>query len=102
MTSGGSRANLFEASCSRVTEPADEVARVHIVSEPFDAKAPIVDSKLTRNQRLVLSELHDAGKPLSAYRILDRLQGLGLRRLCRSIGPLISSLGSGMFIGLKV
>lgn len=35
--------------------------------------------KLTRNQRLVLSVLEEAEKPLSAYRILDRLQEAGLK-----------------------
>ncbi len=34
---------------------------------------------LTRNQLLVLSALADAGGPLSAYTILDRLRGDGFR-----------------------
>ncbi|MBB3399338.1 MULTISPECIES: Fur family transcriptional regulator [unclassified Rhizobium] len=35
--------------------------------------------KLTRNQGLVLSVLEGAGQPLSAYGILDRLRGEGLK-----------------------
>jgi Fur family transcriptional regulator, zinc uptake regulator len=35
--------------------------------------------KLTRNQALVLDTLEKAGQPLSAYTILDRLRGEGLR-----------------------
>lgn len=37
------------------------------------------ESKLTRNQRLVLSVLEAAEQPLSAYRILDNLRDEGLK-----------------------
>ena len=37
------------------------------------------DHDLTRNQELVLSTLADAGGPLSAYSILDRLRDDGFR-----------------------
>jgi len=36
-------------------------------------------AELPRNQALVYSALSDAGGPLSAYEILDRLRGAGLR-----------------------
>ncbi|AOF94024.1 ferric uptake regulator family protein (plasmid) [Sinorhizobium sp. RAC02] len=35
--------------------------------------------KLTKNQGLVLSVLESSGQPLSAYTILDRLRGQGLK-----------------------
>jgi len=38
-----------------------------------------VPQKLTRNQALVLDTLEKAGQPLTAYTILDRLRGEGLR-----------------------
>lgn len=37
------------------------------------------DLKLTKNQGLVLSVLESSGQPLSAYTILDRLRGQGLK-----------------------
>ncbi|MGA1834161.1 Fur family transcriptional regulator [Rhizobium wenxiniae] len=38
-----------------------------------------IESKLTRNQRLVLTVLEEADQPLSAYRILDNLRQEGLK-----------------------
>jgi len=38
-----------------------------------------MNTQLTRNQALVLSELSKAGAPLSAYTILDRLRDEGFR-----------------------
>lgn len=36
------------------------------------------DRMLTRNQRIVLDCLKDAGRPLTAYQLLDRLRGEGI------------------------
>ena len=41
-----------------------------------DHQAP---AKLTRNQSMVFSALREQEKPLTAYAILDRLRGDGLR-----------------------
>ena len=48
--------------------------------------------KLTRNQGLVLDALNAANGPLSAYDILDRLRGEGLRsplQVYRALSPLV-------------
>ena len=48
--------------------------------------------KLTRNQSLVLGALANAGGPLSAYDILDRLRPEGLRsplQIYRALNPLM-------------
>jgi Fur family zinc uptake transcriptional regulator len=47
-------------------------------SIPEGTTGRVADS-LTRNQRLVLGALEQAGKPLSAYAILDELRSEGLR-----------------------
>lgn len=50
--------------------------------------------KLTRNQTLVLGALAQAGGPLSAYDILDRLREDGLRsplQIYRALSPLMAS-----------
>lgn len=50
--------------------------------------------KLTRNQSLVLQSLSDAGKPLSAYAILDDLREEGLKaplQIYRALEKLIET-----------
>ena len=52
------------------------------------------DHKLTRNQNLVLKRLNAAGKPLSAYAILDDLREDGLKaplQVYRALEKLIES-----------
>ncbi len=52
--------------------------------------------KLTANQRVVLERLRDSGRALSAYEILDKVRGDGLRAPAQVYRALEKLIGGGL------